>query len=174
MYIVKQQQEYCLIRIICVITRKGPRTKLLMEISLVFSNIVINCSKGKHFLICFILLWINSYAILQKLHHYLNQKEATKIAKNNLHKKSLHCFIEPPVVTSHTKFYLSTVNKFKVIFLLRQQLFVHVLLSHGSRCYLPIQSYHSISLNKFWSFVNNINCKASLNYFSTTLKKFQE
>ena len=46
MYIVKQQQEYCLIRTICVITRKGPRTKLLMEISLVFNNIVINCSKA--------------------------------------------------------------------------------------------------------------------------------
>ena len=55
MYIVKQQQEYCLIRTICVITRKGPRTKLLMEISLVFSNIMINCSKRKHFLLCFIL-----------------------------------------------------------------------------------------------------------------------
>ena len=93
-----------------------------------------------------------TYAILQKLHHYLNQKEATKIAKNNLYKKSLHCFMEPPVV--HTKFCLSTVNKISV---LRQQLFVHVLLSHGSRCYLPI--------------VNNINCKASLNYFSATLRK---
>ena len=32
-----------------------------MKISLVFSNIVINCSKGKHFLLCFILLWINFY-----------------------------------------------------------------------------------------------------------------
>ena len=55
------EQEYCLIRTICVITRKGPRTKLLMEISLVFSNIVIYCSKGKYFLLCFILLWINFY-----------------------------------------------------------------------------------------------------------------
>ena len=140
-----------------------------MEISLVFSNIVINCSKGKHFLLCFILSTFTTYAILQKLHHYLNQKEATKIAKNNLYKKSLHCFMEPPVVTSHPKFCLSTVNKFKVISLLRQQLFVHVLLSHGSRCYLPIQSYHFISLTSVWSFVNNINCKASLNYFSATL-----
>ena len=126
-----------------------------MEISLVFSNIVINCSKGKHFLL---LLWINftTYAILQKLHHYLNQKEATKIVKNNLYKKSLHCFIEPPVVTSHIKFCLSTVNKFKVISLLRQQLFVHILLSHGSRCYLSIQSYHFISQTSVWSFINNI------------------
>ena len=67
--IVKQQQEYCLIiRTICVITRKGPRTKLLMEISLVFSNIVINCSKGKYFLLCFILLWINFYNL-----HYITK-----------------------------------------------------------------------------------------------------
>ena len=33
-----------------MIIRKGPRTKLLMEISLAFSNIVINCSKGEYFL----------------------------------------------------------------------------------------------------------------------------
>ena len=112
-----------------------------------------------------------TYAILQKLHHYLNQKEATQINKNNLYKKSLHCFIESPIVTSHTKFCLSTVNKFKVISLLRQQLFVHILLSHGSRCYLPIQSYHFISLNKCLVICNNINCKASLNYFSATLIK---
>ena len=112
-----------------MITRKGPRTKLLMEISLVFSNIVINCSKGKHFLLCFILLWINFYNL-----HYITKvtplpepKRSHQIAKNNLYKKSLHCFIEPPIVTSHTKFCLSTVNKFKVISLLRQQLFVHVL-----------------------------------------------
>ena len=142
-----------------------------MEISLVFSNIVINCPKGKHFLLCFILLWINFYN-LRYITHYLNQKEATKIAKNNLYKKSLHRFVEPPAVTSHTKFCLSTVNKFKVISLLRQQLFVHILLSHGSRCYLPIQSYHFISLTSVWSFVNNINCKASLNYFSATLNAY--
>ena len=39
-----------------------------MEISLVFSNIVINCSKGKHFLLCFILLWINFYNL-----HYITK-----------------------------------------------------------------------------------------------------
>ena len=109
-----------------------------------------------------LMLYYKSYTI-----SYLNQKEATKIAKNNLYKKSLHCFIEPP---SHAKFYLSTVNKFKVISLSRQQLFVHILLSHGSRCYLPIQSFYFISLNKCLVICNNINCKASLNYFSATLK----
>ena len=172
MYIVKQQQEYCLIRTICVITRKGPRTKLLMEISLVFSNIVINCSKRKHFLLCFILLWINFYNLryITKVTPLPEPKRSHQNRQKQFVQKSLHCFVEPPVVTSHTKFCLSTVNKLKVISLLRQQLFVHILLSHGSRCYLPIQSYHFISLTSVWSFVNNINYKASLNYFSATLK----
>ena len=143
-----------------------------MEISLVFSNIVINCSRGKHFLLCFILLWINFYNLryITKVTPLPEPKRSHQNRQKQFIKKSLHCFIEPPVVTSHTKFCLSTVNKFKVISLSRHQLFVHILLSHGSRCYLPIQSYHFISLNKCLVICNNINCKASLNYFSTTLK----
>ena len=46
---VNQQHKYCLVKTICVITWNNWRLKLFMLITSVFSNIVINCSKGKHF-----------------------------------------------------------------------------------------------------------------------------
>ena len=92
---LKQQQEYCLIRTFCVITRKGPRTKLLMEISLVFSNIVINCSKRKYFLLCFILLWINFYNLryITKVTPLPEPKRSHQNRQKQFVQKSLHCFI---------------------------------------------------------------------------------
>ena len=58
------------------------------------------------FLLCFIRLWINFYNLryITKVTPLPEPKRSDQYRQKQFVQKSLHCFIEPPVVTLHTKF----------------------------------------------------------------------